>query len=471
MSTVYRFSLSLKDSLWTIDEILHIFERWAEELGVNKEAVEHEHFKKELSTVTNISFRPDINTLLTFAQGQYGNTDEESTFGYELISQADSDDEEFCGHIYESGCINLKEHTIFCKMESLDEQAQYPFSNFAYYLMKKGYLRKNLGFRVSDRAIPLRYDDAEMIAGLLKGDVDSDLPVVLLRETDIDPQFIIDCAPYPLTVMYEIDPDMFKDLETYDIGDNFVPGPGSIAIITPHFCRGILTIDADDIQDCEEKEQNSDISTILLDAIYESIETKCADTKVLEPFLDVTHNGLTDLADTLQDKAYRALDVCGQLKELNKKLKGDIAKMQYMNIPKANVPSELGVIIHPGKEKDLYEGEIRDMIISSLKEYREKYVQDGSRRADILDDILSVNTSSGICAQKKKEFEEVLGNLKEINSPSTINKLEKLGFIVKHGTHLKLKWYDPRYTFTVATTPSDNRAQENMVHSIIKLFL
>ncbi|MBQ1915671.1 MAG: hypothetical protein II178_10720 [Selenomonadaceae bacterium] len=130
-------------------------------------------------------------------------------------------------------------------------------------------------------------------------------------------------------------------------------------------------------------------------------------------------------------------------------------------------------LLKPGKECDLYPGEIREILVDILKEAR-KGMPQGTRRADILEDLLSHNAVEGIPDKKAKALKTALKGYKDLDA-SLRRKLEDLGIdLAEQGRkHYKLKYYgDDRYSATMACTGGDaGRGGRNLAAEIIQKFL
>ncbi len=133
----------------------------------------------------------------------------------------------------------------------------------------------------------------------------------------------------------------------------------------------------------------------------------------------------------------------------------------------AKAPSANSLLI-AGDEKDLYEGEQHDLIISILTRYLSTSCAEGTRPEELLKSILAKNSLNGA---GKKIFDEVSrilsasGNL----TSKDISDLERIGFsVISENTHYKLIFKDnPKYSFSFSKTPSDVRTGRNAVADIL----
>lgn len=99
-------------------------------------------------------------------------------------------------------------------------------------------------------------------------------------------------------------------------------------------------------------------------------------------------------------------------------------------------------------------------------------MQEHTRRADILDDILQFNNQEKvlkILEDRRQEVKKIFKDYKRM-TPDMRKKLSNLGFdITEFGKHYRLKYYnDNCYVTTVAKTGSDCREGKNIASVIIK---
>ena len=117
-----------------------------------------------------------------------------------------------------------------------------------------------------------------------------------------------------------------------------------------------------------------------------------------------------------------------------------------------------------GKEEEIYPGEIKELLISILEN---THLQEGSRRSDVVRDILKSNTLNSSLEARYSELRNILQNYRGLDSEQ-INRLEKLGFkVTSDGKHHKLTYHDDRYVTALAKTSSDVRAGKNAISFII----
>lgn len=123
-------------------------------------------------------------------------------------------------------------------------------------------------------------------------------------------------------------------------------------------------------------------------------------------------------------------------------------------------------LIRQGEEQDLYEHEIRDLILDALNDALRAARQD-SRRSHVLADLIAANPKSGAREKLEEEIKTILKTYRDMDA-KTRSSLARLGFdLSEDGKHYKAVFEgDPRYMFTLPTTSSDSRAGKNMASDI-----
>lgn len=126
-----------------------------------------------------------------------------------------------------------------------------------------------------------------------------------------------------------------------------------------------------------------------------------------------------------------------------------------------------GGLIEFGDEQDLYQGEVRDIVISALQDSVGLVAHPGSRREHVLRALLAANTPGGQSEVISKEIKALLRDYRSMDA-KTRTALTRLGFdLSEEGKHWKAIFQgDPRYKFTFPKTGSDHRGGLNMVRDI-----
>lgn len=138
---------------------------------------------------------------------------------------------------------------------------------------------------------------------------------------------------------------------------------------------------------------------------------------------------------------------------------------------KAGTPTD-SELLAAGEEKDLYPGERHEILMDILKSAR-KDMKKGTRRADILDDLIHANPVSGEPKRRSEAVKVALKGYRGLDE-NTKRKLGALGIEgnEKHSKHYLLRYYgDSRYMVTMTASGSDaGRGGLNLASDIIRNF-
>lgn len=187
---------------------------------------------------------------------------------------------------------------------------------------------------------------------------------------------------------------------------------------------------------------------------------------------------------TVEKEKARAAEETDQLLELGdadiRRLKSQVEELTRANEAlayenqglRAKIESTDGLpVLYFGDEDEFFPNEIRLMLLDALKEALSRCAP-GSRRRDVLADIISKNNCQHVIDERAAELKTLLKGYKNV-SGSMKRTLQDLGFTIsEEGKHYKLTYYgDGRYMITLAKTPSDGRSGLNIVTTIIKNML
>jgi len=125
-------------------------------------------------------------------------------------------------------------------------------------------------------------------------------------------------------------------------------------------------------------------------------------------------------------------------------------------------------ILYLGDEDEFFQGEIREMILDAVSEAL-KGTTAKTRRADVLNDILTNNDYQNIRAERERQIKTMFRDYKSL-SGTLRQQLVDLGFkITEDGKHYRLAYYgDGRYKTTIAKSGSDWREGKNIASTILK---
>ena len=123
-------------------------------------------------------------------------------------------------------------------------------------------------------------------------------------------------------------------------------------------------------------------------------------------------------------------------------------------------------VLYLGKEEDMYEGEIKDMILSTLDSAIRTLPKE-SRRYDVLSDILKANDYEALTQERAKEVRQLFKDEDRLTERS-VNALNRLGYDVRRGgKHYKVSY--GKHTTTCSLSPSDTKAAGNMAKTLVDM--
>lgn len=122
------------------------------------------------------------------------------------------------------------------------------------------------------------------------------------------------------------------------------------------------------------------------------------------------------------------------------------------------------IMLRTDYSEQFYPNEYYDFIVNIL-ELANKKISDDNRGKEIITMLLSNNTSTNTCRDYMNSIKNALF---EKSTEKRRNLLERCGFIVEKGSHDKLVFYNPKYTFSLSNSPSDHRESENLFSDISK---
>lgn len=236
-----------------------------------------------------------------------------------------------------------------------------------------------------------------------------------------------------------------------------------------------------DIIECTEKSKDH-IENRIINAVYSYMiqrVRKNIDTwdGILNEQLHLKNMELLKSKETIEeenDYLYEEFgDQLKKMEETNAKQNNEIqrltAEVQGLRM-KFSDRSQIPIIV-AGEEKDFYEGEIKEIILEILEEYK-KSCHEGSRRQHVIDDILQCNEYKHLPEKKREILKKALKGYRSLNG-SLKNELEALGIeITSDGKHYKWSYFgDSRYVVTAAKTSSDARSGMNLSAIMEKLML
>lgn len=202
-----------------------------------------------------------------------------------------------------------------------------------------------------------------------------------------------------------------------------------------------------------QKEERVEAERERRETLYELLELKGnLDRKEKSIYQKALENAKTE-ADKILDGFEADMQ---KLQDEVARLTCDIEKLEYENIGlKAKLDSNTAVpLLFMGNEDDFYQGEIKDFVLSAVKNELGR-TESRTRRYDVLQDVLQTNNYQGIGKQRAEMAKRLLSNYSGM-TPKLRKGLQDIGYVFDASDHQKVKYYgDDRYTVVYASTPSD----------------
>lgn len=338
------------------------------------------------------------------------------------------------------------------------------------FLNENKYLKRNIGFRMNAKPITLREDDAQLLIDIFDLNKTITYPILIVKENNEEIREISNKMQGLVTVFVNEDDDILEEINQKNCKhkDNLLE-----VLLSNAVCILPALPDTDGISFAGFSTVKEAISRI--DCYYNNIldsenrDCSNASAHTLEKqFLDYKST-----VQAIVDK-YRFLEKDNE--NLKKKLGTLINEKTSKNSPvyvqKDIMDLSRCMLLKMDDPSELYQDEKLDMIMECLKDYRKNYVKDGTRRADILDDVIKSTKTTGIISKKRKEIDEKMNDFESGTSPKSKRILEDLGFKVKIGSHVKVMWQcNDKYTDIVASTPSDKNAKKVIAREFKEKFL
>ena len=356
------------------------------------------------------------------------------------------------------GCLDYSNKQMYITVTFQMSDGAVPF-RLIEKLAKKHYLGKCAGFRISSMPVQLRFDDLPDLEMLTTEQIKPCIPVILTGNQD----FLSNWVPFTgMALMLDAD-----DLSML-AGKEHMPQSDNEAYLFLPSGQGIRYV----IEDNGERDADS-IAQQVFFSILEKQDISLAAR--IRQYSSVSESLIRGYADSLAARARELADVKEQLKREKEKYTLMFEANKKSNLLKQKSakasPSDCIGLKKGGSE--YYDDEIMMVLLDCLKEYRASSVKDGTRRAEIIDNVLNANSvpdARNPLYVRRQEVKEILTGF-EGATPKILNDLEKIGLKMSGGgKHIKGKWYgNDKYRITIPTTPSDVRSEKNLIAEINNL--
>lgn len=373
--------------------------------------------------------------------------------------------------------------TIRVALETTDYTTDFYPTYYPPFFVKKliyrGYAGNDIDIPVQQEAFSLD-DYRDVLEKLSENKAEYTMPIVFVSKKD-DGNFPIDLSTMAFQiqgvahVLYEGDEIIIANYPEYFgcVGRN-----GMIFVVYPNRnmkrnAINLLGTSNDNpeyiisrvkacVYNYENQVMRRDIDTwsgIQNEKLYVQNHSLLSDQKALEEENE-------DLINVFQEQLSKT-------EAINKELSNDIQRLMVENqaLRMRLASKNPKPLLYMGEETEFYEGEIREIILEILEDYK-RNIKPGTRREHVISDVLENNDYNQVQAKRREQIKVALKGYKILNG-SLRNMLESLGFIITdNGKHYKWTYFgDHRYVTTAAKTCSDNRAGMNIASTIDNLML
>lgn len=377
---------------------------------------------------------------------------------------------------------------------TLDAKFYTPF--FISLLIDKGYIKRDGNLEVQRRPIIITEDNLDLMVNVINGKLSYRLPVVVITKTfyDEDPVDVNSLAKNLKGIAHIfVQETNCTNLKLKDLCNGQNEYYGAIGIYHPNsaighrrylyrMSEGIDRILSEKVtkmvmqysnsqmvgsmytwygvnnailQDrlISKREENAEVEAERRTALYELLSLKSDLNKKKESMRQEALEEAKAEADAILD-SFEA-DLQKKETEINR-LSNELEKKEFeIGWLKAKLDATTDVpILYVGNEDDFYPGEIKDFVLSAVKNEITR-TEIKTRRYDVLKDVLEANGYKAEGERRAKEVKRLLNGYNGM-TPKLRKELEKIGYVFDKSDHQKIKYYgDDRYTVIYASTPGD----------------
>lgn len=383
--------------------------------------------------------------------------------------------------------MNFKERMLAVRLDrEATEETKLFLTRFSPPHLVKLIIRNDFadndnGLPVSDNPISIHNGNYRLIEDIILRNKRYLLPVVYVTKTwtgnyPLDVSSLAKSLQGVAHVLKETDPTVSKLLMESCNAEN--AHHGGIGIYYPSASAANKKINTEKYMTDQDGLQKKIVSIIYRYINQQRRQTMYTWEGVQNEILRLKNESLQEKRKAVEDENSELLDVFGEqlvkqeetIKELNNKI-SSLTKENFGLRSKLDGIDEIPLLFL-GDEEELYEGEIREIVLDILNDCLKNTKHD-SRREHIIVDLLENNDFQNIPKEKKATIKQILKGYSNMTT-SMRQDLQEFGFeITADGKHYKLTYYnDPRYVATMAKSSSDgSRAGKNLALEIDKNIL
>ena len=386
--------------------------------------------------------------------------------------------------------LNLAEKKICIRLDrtymenALISDQGFSTPHFISMLITKGYLDSDNGMAVLRTPVSFGMDSIDLFKSVIYGGQPYSLPIVYVSRTMTNrlPVDARDLAQRLKGVAHVIVAENSAVCNLIKNGGKKAENGGDIGIYFLNDIRRHKTYKLKDFRGYTEGLLSHVVNYIIrqgnireIDPLYtwngvnrdlllERINTLHNERKAFEEEKNKDKLDNEDLFAMYEEEISALQEQINSLSKLNTSLELENHGLRSKISEKESLP-----LLYFGKESDLYPGEVKDLVLRTLTEAR-KGIKSGTRRANVVDDIVDSNEYEAESERLEKMTKTLLNGYKTM-SGSTRQGIKELGFdISEDGSHYKLTYRgDNRYMTVLSKTGSDHREGKNVAQEIIKM--
>lgn len=349
-------------------------------------------------------------------------------------------------------------------------------------ILKLGYGAMDKDLPISDQALCIKENNLDKVEKIICGRTQYLLPVVYVTKKFIDNNTILDVDELAKDlagtayVLIEDSSDLSSKLKEKTDGLN--PFNGAVQIYyTDKVSSRIIPDEFDNGSSLRNKIVNYVCRRLAQVKVedkytwgtirYQNLLMQYNQNQLQSQELEEACDGILKIKEKEHAQIVEELEV-----ELNE-LRSKVQNYEYAFQNKCKEQS--GNIVFVCKEKEFFDGEIKDMIIKLLQNEKKKMDADpnqkGWRRYHVLTALLEENEIAGNGEKLRQELKDIMSQVGKINSKDR-RRLSELGFISLENKHDKLYFHgDGRYLITLGKTPGDSRSASNAASTAINTII
>lgn len=377
--------------------------------------------------------------------------------------------------------MNFDEMRMAIQLDrSLTEGAQvedYRFSvpYFVTLLIEKGYLKDDNGLPVLRDSIDITSDNVGLIASIVNHERQFNLPVIYISKTSTNHALVnVDKLCSSLKGVAHVLLEQSCQLDSAirnACGDQneylgavgvYFPNGDHKRLLPKKYCNdsGLFAKRIIRIVLQYANAQKTDLSYTWAGVTYSLLSDRKSAADYARQVAENQREEYVDAFDQENKELHQKVD---ELTAKNASLEAEVRGLRR----KLNNAEGTPLLVY-GEEEEFFPDEIKEMILEEL-EKRANNLSSGTRRSDVLNDVLEANPVQGKSDQRRSNLRNALTDYSKM-MPSKKRQLQDLGFeIDEDGKHYSLSYYgDSRYFTTLPKSGSDWRGGRNSVSEIIQ---